>query len=180
MNFLPAAITLVGGYAMYRMTNYSLGRESDIYHKRDRLHKATFYSDYNDPTEFIKLLKIPPENDQAKFWLYVRTIPGMSKRKEIDMGNGAYFEIDERQWQELLQYRQNFNIRFEEDYDKTGMKGTPMVSDKVDPGATIPQMKASPKFQGVDYTNIPLDSDTHKKKPMQQGWWKETTSFLYQ
>lgn len=172
MEILPLLITVGGSFVIYRMTNYSLGTETNWTQKRSRFHKSYYYSDYNDPTEYLNLLKIPPESEEHKPWLYIRRVPGMSKRYEIDLGSGSYFPIDHRQWDELLRYRDNFHIRWETDAPGVGMKGTPMVADSTDHSQSIPQMKATPKFKGKDGAD--LGPQTHAQAALPQAWWKET------
>lgn len=131
MEFAPLAsfiFTVGTGFLFYRMTSVSLGADSQYWDKRDRFHKSTYYSDYANPQEFIDHLKLPPVDPNHKPMVYLRQIPG-ARKYEMDIGMGAYFIIDERQHTELLNYKQNFQLRYEKTTEHPKSLGKPTISN---------------------------------------------------
>jgi hypothetical protein len=132
MEIASLFLTIGSGYLIYRITNFSIGRDEQFYNRRSRFHKrASYYSDYTDVTPFLDTLKIPPHDPKIKTDVYLRHIPA-ARKWEMDMGMGAYFIIDQRQYDELMRYRNNFNVIHETHQDKTKFHGTPTTKNQPD------------------------------------------------
>ncbi len=130
MEALILGITIASGYLIYRVTNFSLGLDEKFYDRPHRLHgRASYYSDYADAAHFLNDLKIPPTDKQRKTTVYFREIPG-ARKWEIDMGMGAYFIIDHRQYEEIMRYKQNFDVVYETHIDKQKFHGKPTTTNQ--------------------------------------------------